>query len=228
MPSLPYPPSPAEAHSGADSGRTASRAWPHEAVAAHKPKAFALFGEVLAVALVTVLLWLPVLTVLPALAAGSAHLRRYLEGRADPVREIFTDFAVCCRGVWGYGVLLPVGAFLLVLNVDIATYTDLPGAGALRVLSYVIGAAVAVLALRAAGRHGAARLTGARQSWTESLRTAAELSVRDPGGSALLAAAVVVCVVIVWMLAALVILVPGLLALAILGVDYRYELRSTR
>lgn len=200
--------------------------WPHGAMAAHRPKRFALFGEVLSVALVTLLLWLPVLTVLPALAAGSAHLRRYLEGRADPVRAILTDFAACCRGVWGYGLLLPVAAILLVLNVDIATYTDLPGGSALRVLSYVIGAAVAVLALRAAGRHGAARLTGARHTWTESVRAAAERSVRDPAGSALLLSAVVVCGVIVWMLAALAILVPGLLALAIVGVDYRYELRT--
>src|SRR5699024_8391975 len=123
--------------------------------------------------------WLPVLTLLPALAAGSAHLRRYLEGRADPVREIVSDFAACCRGVWGYGLLLPVGALLLVLNVDIATYTDLPGGSALRVLSYLVGAAVAVLALRTAGRHGAARLTGQHRTWTQSLRAAAEQSVRD-------------------------------------------------
>ncbi len=210
----------------AGAGRTAT--WLQETVDAHRPRRFALFGEVLSVAVVTLLLWLPVVTVLPALAAGTAHLRRYLEGRADPVRQLLSDFARSCRGVWGYGLALPVGALLLVLNVDIATYTDLPGGSALRVLSVLVGAAVAVVALRAAGRNAATRLVGRSSTWTENVRQGAELSVRDPAGSALLAAAVVVCAVIVWMLTALVIVVPGLLALAILGVDYRYELRQTR
>lgn len=202
--------------------------WSYEAVAAHRPKRFALFGEVLSVALVTLLLWLPVVTVLPALAAGTGHLRRYLEGRADPVRQIFSDFGVCCRGVWGYGIALPVLAFLLVLNVDIATYTELPGGPVLRLLSYVVGAGVAVVALRAAGRHAAALQSGRHTTWTDSVRAAAEVSRKDPAGTALLVAAALVCLVIVWMLPALVILVPGLLALAILGVDYRYELHAGR
>jgi len=202
--------------------------WPHEVVAAHQPKRFALFGEVLSVALVTLLLWLPVVTDLPALAAGTAHLRRYLEGRADPVRQILSDFVSCCRGVWGYGLALPAVALLLVLNVDIATYTQLPGGAALGPLTYAIGAGVAVLALRAAGRHAAMHQAGRHPTWTASFRLAARRCVQDPAGSALLAAAVLVCVVIVWMLPALAILVPGLLALAILGVDYRDELRQAR
>ncbi|WP_022917109.1 hypothetical protein [Ruania albidiflava] len=210
------------------SASSSTATWPHEVVAAHRPKRFALFGEVLSVALVTLLLWLPVVTVLPALAAGTAHLRRYLEGRADPVRQVLTDFVASCRGVWGYGIALPAIAFLLVLNVDIATYTELPGGSVLRLLSVLVGAAVAVVALRAAGRHAAARQSGRHTTWTDSLRAAVDLSRKDPAGSALLVAALVVCAVIVWMLTALAILVPGLLALAILGVDYRYELRQTR
>lgn len=205
-----------------------TRHWPHEAVTAHRPRRFALFGEVLSVALVTALLWLPVLTVLPALAAGAAHLRRYLEGRSDPVRLVLADFVACCRGVWGYALALLVIGFLLVLNVDIATYTALPGGSVLRVLSYLVGAGAVVVVLRATGRRAAAQLTGETTTWTRCLRGAVELSRHDPAGSALLAAAAGVCAVIVWMLPALLVLVPGLLALAVVGVDYRAELREER
>lgn len=186
-----------------------------------RPGTFALFSETLLTGLVVALLCLPVVTVLPAVAAGVAHLRRHVEGRADPVRSLLADFATFLRGSWLLGIATPVVLFLLVLNIDIATATGLPGRGAVRIVSVVLAAGLLVLALRTAG----GRALRPEHTWTAALREAARRSVADPAGSVLVLVAVGLCAVLIWMLNVLVVIVPGLLVLAVLSVEHRHQRR---
>lgn len=198
---------------------TAGRQAPVEELAP-RPASFALLAETILVGLVVGVLALGVVTALPALAAGAAHLRRHAAWRADPMRMLLTDFRGNLRGVWGYALALPALLVLLGLNLDIATATALPGGPALRWLMVAVGGAVVVLAIRAAAARG---LDPVARSWPVAVRRGRERALADPVGSLLLATAVAVCGVIVWMLPILVVLAPGLLVLAMVGVENRYQ-----
>ncbi|UFU02555.1 hypothetical protein LQF12_13810 [Ruania suaedae] len=183
---------------------------------APRPPALPLFAEVMSTAVVVLVLCLPVLTVPAALAAGVTHLRRHLEGRSDTVRELLADFARQVRGSW----LLAAGALLLasalVLNLDIARFTALPGAEVIRIVS-IAGLATLVLVLVRA-----IELRGLQPgSWRAAVPAGARLALADPVGSVLVLTAVGLCVTITWMYALLVILAPGLLTFAIVGVASR-------
>ncbi|WP_159621727.1 hypothetical protein [Ruania rhizosphaerae] len=184
---------------------------------APRPPALPLFAEVMATAVVVVVLCLPVLTAPAALAAGVTHLRRHIEGRSDRVRELLADFVAQVRGSWLFAAGSLLLAAVLVLNLDIARFTALPGAEVIRVVSIAGLVAVVLVLLRAIEVRG---LEPAR-SWRTAISDGARLALADPIGSVLLLTAVGLCMTIVWMYTLLVILAPGLLTFAIVGVASR-------
>ncbi|MBZ2198113.1 YesL family protein [Occultella gossypii] len=187
-----------------------------------RPSTFTLFAEVLFTGLVVTLLCLPLVTILPAMAAGAAHLRRHIEGRADPLRAVFSDFAGYLRGSWLLGIGAIALVVLLIIDIDIATFTELPGGEVFRVLSITVLAAGAVTALRTAG----GRALWPEVGWRDAVGNAARRAVADPVGSLLLLVAVGLSGVLVWMLAIFVLIVPGLLVLALVSVEHRHYRRS--
>lgn len=176
-----------------------------------------LFGEVVVVGVLVLPLALPLVTALPALAAGTAHLRRYVAGERARVVDALREFVTACRRLWQPALGAAGAALLLVWNLSLGQAGVVPGAGGVVAVSLLLLAALAVLLLRtAAAWRPATGDDGPRLVWQ-----AAELSWRDPVGSLLLAGACVVCGVFVWMLVPLVVVVGGLLSLANLAVAVR-------
>ncbi|AEE47436.1 hypothetical protein [Cellulomonas fimi] len=174
-----------------------------------------LFGEALTVGLAVSVLSLPVVTALPALAAGVAHVRRHLSGRPDTLRDLWDDFRAACRGVWLVAVGSVALLLLLAFNYSLAGTGVLPGGTGVRVVSAAAAVSLLVALLRAA----AGWAPGA--SWRIVLRDASRRTGDDLAGSGLLVLALALCGVIVWMLPPLVVVVPGLLALATVAVEHR-------
>lgn len=182
-----------------------------------RPGGFALFTEMIAVGGIVTLLSIPVVTFLPALAAGVGHLRRTATLRADPMSMLWADFRANLRGVWLYAIALPLVLGLLAFNLVVLSIADLPGGVVVRWVSLALGAVVCVVALRAAGRRS--REPG--ETWRTAMRSAARAAREDLRGSARLLVAVGLCAVVVWMLPILLVLVPGMLTMAVVAVESR-------
>ncbi len=182
----------------------------------HGTSRFALFSETLLTGVVLFVLCLPLVTVLPALAAGVAHLRRHLEGRPDSLGRLWADYLTAVR-TGGWLVTLAVLALLGLLgfNLTLALSGALPGGQVVAVVTVALAAGLVVVALRTAGQWP--RLG----QWAPAITRSAHLLRRDPTGAALVTSAVGLCAVMVWMLLPLLFLVPGLLALALMAVDHR-------
>jgi|BarGraNGADG00312_2_1021985.scaffolds.fasta_scaffold22740_2 hypothetical protein len=176
---------------------------------------FALFGEVLLVGVIVGVLSLPVVTMVPALTVGVRHLRRHLTGEVDSTRRLLRDLSPAVRDLWPLGLLTPVALALFGFNVWLARTGLAPGGRVVGAVSAVVGVVMVVVVLRVAGTWEPG------QRWWPAVRTAGSRARRDLVGSCLLVAAVVMCVVLVWMLTPLVIVVGGLLAFAMLAVEYR-------
>ncbi|MGP3972222.1 hypothetical protein, partial [Streptomyces sp. 6N223] len=185
---------------------------------------FSLFGEVVITGVMVGLLALPVVTALPALAAGTAHLRRHLTGGSVRVPDALRDFVQACRSLWRPALGFTGAALLLLWNLSLGQAGVVPGSGGVVAVSALLIAAWAVLLLRTAVAWRPEDVGDARDArdarepddwasaWPQLLRRAAEQTWRDPGGSVLLAFACVMCGVFVWMLLPLALLVGGLLA----------------
>lgn len=182
--------------------------------------AFGLFGAVLTVGLTVSVLALPVVTLLPALAAGSAHLRRHLTRRQDRLIDLAADIRSAIRGrVWRV-VLGTTGLFgLLIANGWTAASGALPGGQAVLVGTVAVAAGVVLVLLRTVGRWAPG------DDWPDVVRVAARDTGADPVGTVLLAVGLGLCAMLVWMLPALVVLIPGLLALATVAVEQRRTAR---
>lgn len=187
----------------------------------HGTSRFALFSETLLTGVVLFVLCLPLVTILPALAAGVAHLRRHLEGRPDTLGRLWADYLTAIR-TGGWLVTLSVLALLGLLgfNISLALSGALPGGQVVAVATAVLALVVVVVALRAASRW-----PGLGQ-WAPALTRSAHLLRADPTGAVLVTSAVGLCAVMVWMLLPLLFLVPGLLALALMAVDHRPAART--
>lgn len=179
-----------------------------------------LFGESLTVGLAVSVLSLPVVTALPALAAGIAHVRRHVDGRPDTLRDLWDDFRLACRGVWLVSVGSVVLLLLLAFNVSLAGTGALPGGTGVRVVSVLVAVLLVVALLRAAAGWTPGSV------WRLVLRDAGRRTGDDLTGTFLLVLALGLCGVIVWMLPPLVVIVPGLLALATVAVEHRAAVRS--
>lgn len=176
---------------------------------------FALFGEVLLVGVIISVLSVPVVTVVPALAVGVRHLRRHLAGEADSTRRLLHDLPPAVRDLWQLGLLTPLALALFGYNIWLGRTDLAPGGRVVGAVSAVVGVMVVVVVLRVAGTWEPGR------HWRPAVSAAGRRARRDLAGSFLLIAAVVMCGVLVWMLAPLVLVVGGLLAFAMLAVEYR-------
>ncbi|MEU4364708.1 Poxvirus protein I5 [Promicromonospora sp. NPDC023987] len=187
---------------------------------------FALLGETLLTGVLVLAGSIPVVTVPAALAAGAAHLRRYVGGYDTSVRGYAHDWLAAVRNLWVLGVLLLGVVAVVVVNSGLTASGVLPGASAVRWVTWLAAACAAVVLIRAAtawsddaagGAGTAPGAGGARQV----LSRGAARSRDDLTGSALLLAALVMCVVLVWMLTPLVVVAGGLLSLAAVAVETR-------
>ncbi|MDQ0689653.1 Poxvirus protein I5 [Arthrobacter sp. W4I7] len=204
----------------------------HEPVPVNR---FALFSETLLAGVLVLVLSIPLVTIPAAYAAGIAHLERHLSGRDDSVRGLWNTFKAALPGSWKLGIATAAAAVVIVLNLLLGWVGQLPGREVVLPATLILAAGAAVLLLRTtaawsdfAGHGGSGSGTGpgadARSAWRSALETGQAVSMRDWTGSLLLVAALFGAVVFVWMLAALFVVVPGILILASAAV----RLRSNR
>jgi hypothetical protein len=172
------------------------------------------------VGVVVMVLSLPVVTAVPAVAAGALHLRRHLSGQGDSLGTLLRSFGPALRDLWGLGLVVPFVLLLTGWNLWLVSGARLAGGGVIGVVSAMVGAVTVVVALRTAG----AWYPGTRG--LAPVRAAALRGRGDLSGSALLVFAVVLCGVLIWMLEAFVLLVGGLLAMAAVAVEHRLAVRT--
>ena len=174
----------------------------------------ALLAESLLTGVWVTLAALPLVTALPALAAGCAHLRRHLHHEATGLRRFLTDCGEGLRRGWRTATAWTAGALLLVADALIAG-SGLPG-GPVFLLTSALGL---VLLLVVGLRTAATRPPGA--PWRGLVRAAARRTLADPAGSLLLAAGLLVVAVSAWQLPPLAAPATGCLTLAAVAVEQR-------
>ncbi|WP_348786475.1 hypothetical protein [Leifsonia sp. NPDC080035] len=173
------------------------------------------FGEMLVVGLAVTALSLPIVTAVPALAAGVRHLEGHLTDRPDSVRSLFSLAWSAIRSGWLSGLASAAVVGMLLVNVALGVQGLVPGGGALAVVSGVLAAAVAVVACRVAA------LWAPGSRWGSLWREGAALAVGDPVGSLLVLAGLGVGLVVAWMLPPLIVIAPGLTAVALVAAERR-------
>ncbi|MFJ6673724.1 hypothetical protein ACIQMJ_21655 [Actinosynnema sp. NPDC091369] len=170
----------------------------------------ALLAEVLLIGVLVTVAALPVLTALPAAAAGAVLLRELVdEGRTPTARRFAALLGQAVRDP--LALALPA-AVLVVGALDVlALLGGLPGAAALGPVIGVALAAVVVVLLRTAAR------------WRPGDRWAALVAEpsRDWVGHAYLVVALAVVGLVVAQAPAFAVVVPGLLVLAAVAVERR-------
>jgi hypothetical protein len=172
-----------------------------------------------------------VVTAIPALAAGTAHLRRHLDGEADSIATFVTDFRRAWRALWPLGIAAPLLVVLLAINASSVATGAAPGGAPVVVVTAAIATAAVVVAARAAvlwrprptdvhaASDGSARRTILRNR--AIVIDAGRRAVDDPVGSAWIVTAVAMGALLAWMLPPLAIVAPGLVALALVAVERR-------
>lgn len=187
----------------------------------------ALLSETLLVGVYVLAGSLLVVTAPAALAAGVAYLRRHVAARDASAAGFWRDWRAAVGRTWGTGLIVLVAAVWLAVNRLLLAAGAVPdGRGVVWPLMLVAGASVASVVLRAAGRWSDAEglpddAPGPGARLVAGLPAAWSLTRDDPVGALLLAVAVGLCGVLLWMLPALVLVVGGLLALAVVGVEAR-------
>lgn len=176
---------------------------------------FSLFADVLSVGLATSVACLPVVTVPAALSTACAVLRGAGEDRPATAGRYFALLGRRLRAgdLLAGGVAL-AGVLLVLADLALAR-AGLPGGALFAAVAAGIGAAAAVVALRACARPES--LT----DWPAAVRAAAGAAVRDIGGSGLVLFAVATAALCAWMLLPLAFLAPGPLAMALAAIDVR-------
>jgi hypothetical protein len=182
---------------------------------------FALFGEVLWVGALMALVCLPVVTWPAAVAAGSAHLRRFLAAEATPPSEFFRDAVRALPGAVGLGAGSAALGALIALDLALLAGGDLPGGAALAGLVAAIGVAALVLSVLAAS------LWSVGTPWRALVRIAPRVARADPSGTVYTVVALVLAATITWQFLPLVIPVLGMLAFALVAIGERRMLRLT-
>jgi hypothetical protein len=183
--------------------------------------ALGLLGEVLLAGVLVTVGSLLLVTAVPSLAAAVAHVRRQTTGRDIAVGRFAREWWAAVGALWPLGLAAVAVALLLDFDLRLASSGVLPGAEVVAAVVAVAAAIAVVVLLRAAGAwsddDGTPRGAGVRQVLAEGVDRTRD----DLAGSVLLLVAVGLCVTFVWMLPPLVVLVGGLLALAVAGVEVR-------
>ncbi|MEU4445297.1 hypothetical protein AB0K14_21795 [Actinosynnema sp. NPDC050801] len=184
-------------------------------------KRFALFGECLTAGLLVLLVALPVVTLMPALAAGCAHIKAHVDGETTSVRAFFERVRAALPGGW-VASLAVVGGFA-VLAVDVVLLrTRVAGGGLVAAVCGAAAVGLAVVVLRAAA------------AWSEDVRwavvgrEAARRSAVDFGGSLLLVMALAVLLIVTWQLPPLAVPMVGCVLMAAVAVDRRHTAAAGR
>ncbi|WP_407319169.1 hypothetical protein UQW22_02025 [Isoptericola halotolerans] len=181
-----------------------------------------LFAEVALTGVLVAVGSVLLVTLVPSLATGTAHLRRHLSGRGTDLRRFATEWWSATRALWRLGLATVALAVLLVGDWQLATSGVVPGASVVAVVVALFATGAVAVVLRAAGAWSDDDGEPVPAATTRrALSVAAERATDDLTGSALLAAATLMAAVLVWMLVPLVLVVGGLLALAVVAVEIR-------
>ncbi|MET7498187.1 hypothetical protein [Streptomyces sp900116325] len=176
---------------------------------------FALFAESLLTGVWITVAALPLITLLPAFAAGCAHLRRQPAGERGGLREFAADLRDAARTGWRVSLLWWAALALLAFDWQVARSGLLPGGRLLDAVSVPGLTALAVWGLRtsAAWRPGA--------DWSPTVRAAGRRSLTDPAGSLLLVGGFVALALTAWQVPPLAAPAFGCLAAAAVAADRR-------
>jgi hypothetical protein len=182
---------------------------------------FALFGEVLWVGVLCCVAALGIITLPASLAAGSAHLHRFLRAEDSTVRQFLADFSAALRTGWQAGIGVLVAAALLLLDIVVAGSGLLPGG------PLVLGAGILLLVGLLCGLTGTTARWYATRSWRAAARHWLSDARQDPAGILWLAAAVVLTAVVTWQLPPLIVPGVGCLVFAALATSVRERRRRS-
>ncbi len=182
---------------------------------------FALFGEVLWTGALMALVCLPIVTWPAAVAAGSAHLRRFVYAEATPASEFFRDVRRALPGALGLGAATTLLGAVIAVDLVLVAGGSLPGGMPVALAVAAIGAVALVLAIVAAG------LWSPGTSWLALVRAAPRVARADLSGTAYTAVALGLCAVITWQFLPLGIPVLGMLAFALVAIGERRLVRLT-
>lgn len=176
---------------------------------------FGLFGEVLMVGLLVTVVSLLVVTMPAALAAGVAHLKRFVAAEDSRLLLFWADVRAATPG----GVLVGAGALslagLLLLDIGMACTGALPGGAVVEVVGWIGLAALGTALLAAAGRWTSDR------GWPAALRGLPAFAAADLPGVLYLTATAGFVVVVTWVLVPLLIPALGCAALAVVAIPGR-------
>ncbi|WP_434993244.1 hypothetical protein [Arthrobacter sp. Ld5] len=176
---------------------------------------FALFGEVLWVGVLCCVGGLGILTIPASLAAGSAHLHRFLRAEASTVRHFAADFAAALRTGWLVGLGVAAAVVLLLLDIVVAGSRSLPG------WQLVLAAGIVLLVGLLAGLAGVTARWQDVRSWRAAGRLWLREAREDPAGVLWLVAAVVLTAMVAWQLPPLIIPGVGCLVFAAFATSVR-------
>jgi hypothetical protein len=176
---------------------------------------FPLFAEVLLVGVIVTVVSIPVVTIPAALAAGSAHLIRFIEGRDTGVRALLQDLRSALPGGALVGAVGAIATGLILVSARLAATSTLPGhelvaAGDL----LAVLAVVLLISAAAAGWQADA-------GWRRAVRDAPGLLRGDLVSCGILAGATVAGALLTWQLLPLIVAALGLQVLAITAVALR-------
>lgn len=175
----------------------------------------ALFSEMLIVGMAVTAASLPVVTMVPALAGGVRHLTEHLSDRADSPRLLLLSIGRAIRGGWLFGLCSTAVIALLVLDIELGIEGLVPGGTPFVAASGVLLAGVALVVCRTAACWRPA------SGWRDAYRRARRLTLSDPVGSLYVLAGLLVAVTMVWMFRPMVVIAPGMLALALVAAERR-------
>ncbi|GAB7043134.1 MULTISPECIES: hypothetical protein [Catenuloplanes] len=176
----------------------------------------ALFAECVLAGLCTLVAAVPLVTLLPALGAGCAHVAAHLDGRSTALSTYPRRLLMSFRGGGlALGALLVLALAVLALDL-VAVRRGLPGAVPVAVVCAAATLALLVVVLRAAAvwRPGG-------PCWPALLRDAAGRARTDLPGSLLLVGGLGMLAVTTWQLAPLVIPALGCLLMGGVAVERR-------
>lgn len=181
---------------------------------------FDLFGETMLAGLVVALCSVPIVTAVPAIAAGARHLRRHHDGYSDRVTDLFADVWLAVKRLWAIGAATTIVLAFLVVDAWALTALWIPGSGPVAIVLLLAALVGAIVVLRfAGGWDPSARAMPA-------LRRALAETFIDRLGTVLLLLAVGGTVVLVWMFPPLGVIAGGILSLASYAIDSRLETLS--